>query len=429
MSPRISIRLLSGQTDERLLALTRAGHERAFEALVERYRRPLLRFCRRTMRLSDARAEDVVQQSLVKAWMALAGGTEVRDFKPWLYSIVRNTALNSMRGAAEGNVALTDAVPGGGAAVDFELEQRLEMRDALTHVAALPQAQREAIFLTAIDGQSHDEAASAMGITNGAVRGLLYRARTTLRRAAAAITPQPLIAWAAGGSGGGSSAERIAEATSGAGAIGVSGLVVKGAAIAVTAGALATSAVVHFAHPSARHERSAGALAASARTAGTIPSGGTASSGAAQGSGVATTGARAGSQRSAGGSSGSSHPRTGAPSRRSSSRVAPGHRPAARTRGGTGQTESSPNTSGSAEPESSATPQPSEAVATAAGTTMPTTSVPASEPPPPPPSEKGAGGEPAAPGGGAGGTSEKEKEGTSSELPAPPKTESKTPAP
>ncbi|TMD00310.1 MAG: RNA polymerase sigma factor [Chloroflexi bacterium] len=113
MSPRISIRLLSGQSDQRLLALARGGHERAFEALVLRYRRPLLRFCRRRMRLSHARAEDVVQQSLLKAWMALAAGTEVRDFKPWLYSIVRNTAFNAVRGQADGGGAARGDLPDG----------------------------------------------------------------------------------------------------------------------------------------------------------------------------------------------------------------------------------------------------------------------------------------------------------------------------
>jgi RNA polymerase sigma factor (sigma-70 family) len=263
MSPRISIRLLSGQSDERLLALARDGHERAFEALVQRYRRTLLRFCRRTMRLSDARAEDVVQQSLLKAWMALAVGTEVRDFKPWLYSIVRNTALNAMRGQAESNVALTDAVREPGSA-DSELEHRLEMRAALAHVAALPQAQREAIVLTVIDGQSHEEVASALGVTGGAVRGLLYRARTTLRRAAAAVTPQPLIAWAAGSAG--PSTERVAEVASGAGALGAGGLLAKGAALAVSAGALATGAVVQLDH-AASHHRATHALAATAGVA------------------------------------------------------------------------------------------------------------------------------------------------------------------
>jgi RNA polymerase sigma factor (sigma-70 family) len=252
MSPRFSLRLLSGQSDERLLKLAREGHERAFEALVQRYRRPLLRFCRRKMRLSDARAEDVVQQALLKAWMALAAGTDVRDFKPWLYSIVRNTALNAMRGHAESNVAFSDSMRVS-AHADSELERRLEMRDALTHVAALPQAQREAIFLTVIDGQSHEQVASALGITNGAVRGLLYRARTTLRKAAAAVTPQPLIAWAAGSAGSaGPSAERIAEVSSGAGAAGAGGLLAKGAVLAVTTGALATGAVVQLAHSPAQ---------------------------------------------------------------------------------------------------------------------------------------------------------------------------------
>ena len=59
--------------------------------------------------------------------------------------------------------------------------------------------QRDAILLSAIDGRSHEEVASALGISSGAVRGLLYRARATLRSAAAAFTPGPLIGWASGG--------------------------------------------------------------------------------------------------------------------------------------------------------------------------------------------------------------------------------------
>ena len=59
---------------------------------------------------------------------------------------------------------------------------RIQMRDALTHVAALPQAQREAIFLTVIDGHSHEEVASALGITHGAVRGLLRNELESLRQ-------------------------------------------------------------------------------------------------------------------------------------------------------------------------------------------------------------------------------------------------------
>src|SRR6187401_3473624 len=87
--------LLRTQSDERLVALARAGHERAFEAIVDRYRRPLVRACRRV--LSEARAEDAVQQALVAAWTALTRGDEVRELRPWLHRIAHNTALNLLR--------------------------------------------------------------------------------------------------------------------------------------------------------------------------------------------------------------------------------------------------------------------------------------------------------------------------------------------
>ena len=56
--PSPSLVLLRTQSDARLVALAREGHERAFEAIVERYRRQLLRTCRRV--LAEARAEDAL---------------------------------------------------------------------------------------------------------------------------------------------------------------------------------------------------------------------------------------------------------------------------------------------------------------------------------------------------------------------------------
>src|ERR671939_787090 len=90
-----SVTLLRTQSDERLVALARAGHERAFEAIVERYRRQLGRETRRY--LPEARAEDALQQTWVAAWTALARGDDVRELRPWLYRIAHNTALNQLR--------------------------------------------------------------------------------------------------------------------------------------------------------------------------------------------------------------------------------------------------------------------------------------------------------------------------------------------
>ncbi len=72
-----SVALLRTQSDDRLAALAAAGHERAFEAVVERYRRPLIRHARRY--LGEARAEDAVQQALMAAWTARRRGESTDD--------------------------------------------------------------------------------------------------------------------------------------------------------------------------------------------------------------------------------------------------------------------------------------------------------------------------------------------------------------
>jgi RNA polymerase sigma factor (sigma-70 family) len=255
MSPKASTRLLATQSDERLAAMARAGHDRAFEALVQRYRRPLLRYCRR-ISISDGRAEDVVQQTLLQAWSALRRGAPVRELRPWLYRIAHNTAVNLARDAARDGanlaVELDAAVGAQSAAVEPDLASGLVLRDALTDMATLPHMQREVIFRTALAGHSHEEVATALGITDGAVRGLLYRARCTLRTAITALTPPPMLAWMAG-AGQGIAAERVGELAAGGGGLGL-GVLLKGGLAVLTAGTLITgAAIVHSTAPAHRH--------------------------------------------------------------------------------------------------------------------------------------------------------------------------------
>jgi hypothetical protein len=115
--------------------------------------------------------------------------------------------------------------------------------------------QRRALVLSALDGRRRDEVASALGISDDAVRGLLYRARRTLRGAAAAIVPQPLIGWAFAGAGRiAATGTGVSELSGGLGANGVTGMFAKGAAVALTAGALATGAAVLHLPRHAHHE-------------------------------------------------------------------------------------------------------------------------------------------------------------------------------
>jgi RNA polymerase sigma factor (sigma-70 family) len=260
MSPGIPTRLLATLTDERLLALVGQGHERAFEALVHRYRKPLLIYCRR-LSLPEARAEDVVQLALLKTWIAVGEGVEVRDLKAWLYRVVHNTAVNALRDAAHEGEPLTDLALGSGSLPPLkepQLDQGLAVREALAEVAALPEMQREVIVRTAVAGHSHEQVASDLGISDGAVRGLLYRARATLRTAITALIPPPLFAWLAGRSDQGAPApERLTELAGGGGAAGLGGLLLKGGGVvALTAGTVITgAAVVHIGGSHHHHPR------------------------------------------------------------------------------------------------------------------------------------------------------------------------------
>src|SRR5215213_4804167 len=216
MAARLSSTLLRTQNDRRLLALAAEGSEPAFEALVERYRRPLQAYCRRMLLPADA-AEDVVQQAFLSTWQALRRGTEVQDAKAWLYRVTHNTAINALKKSGYDHDELDDALHGA-EAPEEDLERRTAVRQALAGLAALPELQREALLRTAVEGQSHEDVARALGLTDGAVRGLVYRARVSLRTAATALTPAPVAQWLASGSTPNAPlTERVAELVAGGG--------------------------------------------------------------------------------------------------------------------------------------------------------------------------------------------------------------------
>ena len=66
MSPQFPTIVMRAQSDDKLARLVASGNERAFEAIVDRYRQPLLRYATRIV--GDSRADDVVQAAFVSAW-------------------------------------------------------------------------------------------------------------------------------------------------------------------------------------------------------------------------------------------------------------------------------------------------------------------------------------------------------------------------
>ena len=230
--------VLRTQSDERLVDLARAGNDRAFEAIVHRYRRPLLRHCRRL--LPAARAEDAVQQAFLNAYRALLADERAIDLRPWLYRIAHNASLNALRAGAnlDAPESLSEEIDG------VELpEQAFERRERLAHVVAavqaLPPRQRDAVVLRELEGRSYEEIAAELQISDGAVRQLLNRARTTLRAGASAVVPEWLLVRAATG-GGEPVAARVVEIVAAGG--GAAALAKVGTAV-VVAGSVVTAPI------------------------------------------------------------------------------------------------------------------------------------------------------------------------------------------
>jgi RNA polymerase sigma factor (sigma-70 family) len=228
--------LLRLQTDERLAALAAAGEERAFDLLARRYRGSLVRACQRM--LSADQAEDAVQQALLNAHQALLRNGPPERFRPWLNRIATNAALKLIEASPE-TAPLDPEGVAGAESPEAAHERRERTRTALAAVAALPSGQRRALVARELEGRSHDEIAHELGLTGGAVRQLIYRARHTVRSAASALVPVPLVArLLASGSGGGAQLSELA--AQGAGA----GTAAKIAAVTVIAGGLAGGTAV-----------------------------------------------------------------------------------------------------------------------------------------------------------------------------------------
>lgn len=275
MTPHVSITLLRTQTDERLIELIAAGHDRAFDAVVDRYRRPLLRYARRFLP-EETRAEDVVQAAFVSAWGALRDGAPVRDLRPWLYRIVHNGALNVMKKPGGDDAQLIEASdlrPGPAT----EVEQREDVRQALDTIAALPDRQRAALLAVALDGRSHADVGEELGINDTAVRQLVSRARASLRVAATAVTPWPAAVWLAGVGGpqAADTATRVGELVGGVGAGTLfGGGALKAGAVVAAAGAVAVG-VPQVNHVVRERPRPAPAQAATRTTTATPAPAGT----------------------------------------------------------------------------------------------------------------------------------------------------------
>ena len=172
-----SPRLLRLAGDDRLVALIRAGNERAFEVVYDRYHRQLLSFCRHMLGRAEE-AEDAVQQTFISAHADLKRSDRAIALRAWLFTIARNRCLSILRARRE-TATLEDVEPetGGLAA---EVEQREDLRTMLSDIARLPDDQRAALVLAELGDLDHGDIAAVVGCPKEKVKALVFQARSSL---------------------------------------------------------------------------------------------------------------------------------------------------------------------------------------------------------------------------------------------------------
>jgi RNA polymerase sigma-70 factor, ECF subfamily len=150
-----------------------------FEDLVRQHGADLYRYAFWLAR-DRSRAEDIVQEALVRGWRAYPRLRAQAAAKTWLFSIVRNEYLR----AIEANAREPESLDGIDPPDDRPAEAGLEMREALF---ALPASYAEPLALQVLGGFSCAEIAAMLGTTEGATMTRLTRARQALRQLIAPV--------------------------------------------------------------------------------------------------------------------------------------------------------------------------------------------------------------------------------------------------
>jgi RNA polymerase sigma factor (sigma-70 family) len=162
-----------------------ASAREEFMALVRDLRPELHRYCTR-LTGSVIDGEDVVQDTLAKAFYALSMHPEVPPLRPWLFRIAHNTAIDRLRG--HGHKLTEPRADAGEDMSAADAPDPYALRVALARFLALTVNQRSAVILKDVLGHSLEEAAATMGVSVQAVKAALVRGRAALR-ASEDITP------------------------------------------------------------------------------------------------------------------------------------------------------------------------------------------------------------------------------------------------
>jgi len=182
-------------TDQEVVVLARAGNEAAYRELLRRYERPIFSLVFRMVRDREL-AEDLAQETFVKALNALDSYRPEYKFSSWIFKIANNTAIDHLRRRELDTLSLDgsphaetpEAMEATALQIGNRLESPLEAVEARELGGAIEEAigklrpeYRSCILLRHVEGRAYEEIAEILNLPLGTVKTYIHRARNELR--------------------------------------------------------------------------------------------------------------------------------------------------------------------------------------------------------------------------------------------------------
>jgi RNA polymerase sigma-70 factor (ECF subfamily) len=176
------------ETDDNLIAQAQAGSRSAFEELVRRTSR--LVYVRLFLELGDPHgAEDLTQETFLLAYRSLGRLKDPGQFRSWLCAIADNARIDAVRherwqkraAPPRSPAEALDGVAGNIPSPETEAQSSEERERVLATVRSLPEEYRLPVMLRYFAGADYETIEMQLGMTNGALRGMLHRGLKLLR--------------------------------------------------------------------------------------------------------------------------------------------------------------------------------------------------------------------------------------------------------
>jgi len=190
---------LAARSDQDIVALARAGEEGAYRELIRRYERPLFSLLYRMVRDREL-AEDLAQETFIKALNAIESYRPEFKFSSWIFKIANNAAIDHLRRRELDTLSLDgsphaetpEAVEATALQIGDRQESPLDAVEARElggqieqAIAQLRPEYRSCILLRHVEGRAYEEIAEILNLPLGTVKTYIHRARNELRQALA----------------------------------------------------------------------------------------------------------------------------------------------------------------------------------------------------------------------------------------------------